>query len=117
MLCLGLLRSSDAWVGLVFGAFLALLTAAGAARVVVIDDWTTDAVGRRGIPSGWKGEAFGRRAAYDFTIEQYAGRRVLHLESRNEHSTIAKDNHGEGEPEGNPNPGMDLEGHDSAEGR
>jgi Protein of unknown function (DUF3047) len=86
-----LLKSSDAWVGLMSGAFLALLTAAGAARVVVIEDWTTDAVSRRGIPSGWTGEAFARRATYDFTIEQFAGRGVLHLESRNEHSTIARD--------------------------
>ena len=72
-------------------SFLALLTAAGTGRVVVIEDWTTDAVNRRGIPSGWTGEAFGRPAAYDFTIEQDTGRRVLHLESRNEHSTIARD--------------------------
>jgi len=91
MFCIGLLKSGDAWVGLVFGAFLALLTAAGVTREVVIEDWTTDGVGRRGIPSGWTGEAFGRRVAYDFTIEQYVGQRVLHLESRNEHSTIARD--------------------------
>jgi hypothetical protein len=44
-----------------------------------------------GIPSGWVGESFGRRAAYEFTIEQNAARRVLHLESRDEHSTIARD--------------------------
>ncbi len=37
MFCLGLLKSSDARVGLISGAFLALLTAAGAGRVVVID--------------------------------------------------------------------------------
>jgi len=88
---LGLLKSSNVWVGLMAAAFLALLTAADSGRVVVIEDWSTDAVNRRGIPSGWTGEAFGRPAAYDFTIEQDTGRRVLHLESRNEHSTIAKD--------------------------
>lgn len=71
-------------MGLVSGAFLAVLTPAGAARVVVIEDWTTDAVGRRGIPSGWAGKTFGRQATYDFTIEQYVGQRVLHLKSRNE---------------------------------
>ena len=91
MFCLGLLKSSNAWVGLMSAAFLALLTAAGTGRVVVIEDWTTDAINRRGIPSGWMGEAFGRPAAYDFTIEQDTGRRLLHLESRNEHSTIARD--------------------------
>ena len=74
-----------------FAAFLVLLTAAGAARVVVIEDWMTDTVGRRGIPSGWTGESFGRRAEYDFTVEQSADTRVLHLESRNDHSTIARD--------------------------
>jgi Protein of unknown function (DUF3047) len=84
------LKSTNAWMGLIF-AFLALATAAGADRVVVIEDWTRDAVSRRGIPSGWVGEAFGRRADYDFTIEQHLGGRVLHLGSRNDHSTIAKD--------------------------
>ena len=88
---LRLLKSSRVWVVVMLGAFLALLTAAGAGRVVVIEDWTTDAVSRRGIPSGWTGESFGRRAAYDFVIEQSAGRRVLHLERDNEHSTIAKE--------------------------
>ena len=91
MFWLDFLKSRDAWAGMMFVTFLVLLTAAGPGRVVVIEDWTTDVVNRRGIPSGWTGEAFGRRAAYDFTIEQHTGRRVLHLESRDEHSTIAKD--------------------------
>src|SRR5258707_6397196 len=91
MFCFVLLKSRNAWVGLMSAVFLALLTAAGADRVVVIEDWLTHAVSRRGIPSGWKGEAFGQRAEYDFTIEQGAGRRVIHLESRDEDSTISKD--------------------------
>ena len=91
MFSLGLLKSNKTWVGLMSAAFLALLTAAGASGVVVIEDWMTDEVSRRGIPSGWRGEAFGRQADYDFTMEQHVGRRVLHLESRNEHSTIARD--------------------------
>ncbi len=72
-------------------AFLTLLTAAGTGRVVVIEDWMTDTVSRRGIPSGWTGEAFGRQADYDFTVEQRADGRVLRLQSRNDHSTIARD--------------------------
>lgn len=76
------------WVS---GVMLLLLATAGAGRVVVIEDWTSDAVGRRGIPSGWSGEAFGRRAEYDFVIEGHTGQRILHLKSRNEHSSIAKD--------------------------
>jgi hypothetical protein len=95
MFRLVLLKFRYMWVVVIAGAFLAFLTAAGAGRVVVIEDWTMDAVSRRGIPSGWTGEAFGRRATYDFAIEQDAGRRALHLESHNEHSTIAKEITGE----------------------
>jgi hypothetical protein len=87
----GLLKSINTWIALICGVFIAFLTAASPGRVIVIEDWTTDAVNRRGIPSGWTGEAFGLVAAYDFVIEQDAGKRVLHLESHNEHSTIAKD--------------------------
>ena len=77
----GDLLIASKWVGLLSVVFL--LTAAGADRVVVIEDWLTHAVSQKGIPSGWKGEAFGQRADYDFTIEQGAGRRVIHLrESR-----------------------------------
>ena len=86
-----MLKWRHAGAGLLCVSFLTLLTAASAGRVVVIEDWTTDAVSRKGIPSNWTGEAFGRRADYDFTIEQRADGRVLHLESRNDHSTIARD--------------------------
>jgi len=87
----GSLKSSNALVALMSAAFLALLTGAGAGRVVVIEDWMTDTASRRGIPSGWTGEAFGRQADYDFTVEQRADGRVLRLQSRNDHSTIARD--------------------------
>jgi hypothetical protein len=85
----GDLLIASKWAVLLSAVFL--LTAAGADRVVVIEDWLTHAVSQKGIPSGWKGEAFGQRADYDFTIEQGGGRRVIHLESRDEHSTIARD--------------------------
>jgi len=87
----GLLKSINTWIAFMCGVSIALLTAASTDRVIVIEDWTTDAVSRRGIPSGWMGEALGLVAAYDFVIEQDAGKRVLHLKSHNEHSTIAKD--------------------------
>jgi len=85
------LKSIGAWVGLISACFLAPFAAANAGRAIVIEDWTADAVSRRGIPTGWVGENFGRRADYRLTIEQAFGGRVLHLESRNEHSTIARD--------------------------
>jgi hypothetical protein len=78
-------------VGLISTLFLVLLTAAGAGRMVVIEDWKSHGMGPKGIPSGWKGESFGRRAEYDFTVEQRDGKRALHLKSRDEHSTIARD--------------------------
>src|SRR5215470_10267013 len=87
----GLLKSIKIWIALICGVSIALLTAASPDRVIVIEDWTTNAVSRKGIPSGWTGEAFGLVAAYDFVIEQEAGKRVLHLESHNEHSTVVKD--------------------------
>ncbi len=70
---------------------LALVTAASAAQVVVVEDWMANRLSHRGVPSGWTGEGFGRRADYDFTIEQAGESRVLHIKSTNEHSTIVKD--------------------------
>src|SRR5256885_2289229 len=43
MFCFGLVKSRNAWVGLMSAVFLAFLTAAGPDRVVVIEDWRTDA--------------------------------------------------------------------------
>jgi hypothetical protein len=90
----GFLRSKNAWVGLMLAALLGLVAAASPERVVVIEDWMTNRVSQRGIPSGWTGEGFGQRADYDFTIEQASEARVLHLKSQNEHSTIVRDING-----------------------
>jgi hypothetical protein len=83
---------SGNWLGLLPAALLlVLVTAASAGPAVIVEDWTANRVSQRGIPSGWTGEGFGRRADYDFTIEQAGEARVLHLKSQNEHSTIVKD--------------------------
>ncbi len=79
------------WLLLFFAACTALLAVGSAGGVVVVEDWTTNATSFKGIPSGWTGESFGRRADYDFAIEQDGGKRVLHLESRDEHSMISKE--------------------------
>jgi hypothetical protein len=78
-------------MGLVTVALLVLVTVGSAGRAVVIEDWTANRVSQQGIPSGWTGAGFGRRADYDFTIEQAGEARVLHLKSQNEHSTIVRD--------------------------
>lgn len=87
-----LVKSSTACLPFALVALVASYAmAAGAERVMVIEDWTKNAVGRRGIPLGWTGETFGRQAKYELTIEQNAGVRVLHLVSRDEHSIIGKE--------------------------
>jgi len=86
-----LLKSRNAFIGLVAVALLGRAMAASADRAVVIEDWTANRVSQRAIPSGWTGEGFGQRADYDFTIEQAGEARVLHLKSNAEHSTIVRD--------------------------
>ena len=86
-----MLKSRNAFIGLVAVALLGLAMVASADRAVVIEDWMANRVTQRGIPSGWTGEGFGQRADYDFTIEQAGEARVLHVRSNNEHSTIVKD--------------------------
>ena len=70
---------------------LTLLTFASADTVSLIEDWTTQPLGSMGVPAGWTGESFGRRAFYDLAIGADGDRRVLHLRSLDEHSTISKD--------------------------
>ena len=73
---------------------LSLATAAGAADQVLIEDWSTQAVGSKGIPAGWKGQNWGS-PKYDFSIDASDGKRVLHLRSANEGSTISKEVRGQ----------------------
>jgi hypothetical protein len=75
--------------GLALAALLAVPTAWAAARVVV-EDWSQHPVGTRGIPPSWKGHDWGI-PAYDFTIVENDGHKVLRLQSRDEGSTIIKD--------------------------
>src|SRR5712691_11618227 len=64
------------------------------AEVNIVEDWAQHAVGATGVPSGWRTyETFGGRPAYDFSVTEDEGRRALHLKSRDEHSTIAKEIH------------------------
>jgi len=70
------------------------LTSLAFALSVGIEDWTSQPLGAHGIPAGWTAYATpGGRAAYDFTIVEDGGRRVLGLKSHDDHSTIAKEVH------------------------
>ena len=66
------------------------LSAAVAAASFVVEDWSKHPVGRRGIPPGWEGQKWGR-PAYDFSVVEDGGRKVLHLRSKDDGSTISKD--------------------------
>jgi hypothetical protein len=69
---------------------LALTSLAAAAGDVVVEDWSKTTVGAKGIPPDWKGQQWGS-PAYDMTVAEDDGLRVLHLRSRNEGSTVSKD--------------------------
>ncbi|MBM4442473.1 MAG: DUF3047 domain-containing protein [Candidatus Rokubacteria bacterium] len=73
---------------------LALLAALAVTTVawadVVVEDWSKIAAGTKGIPPGWKGQQWGS-PAYDMTVVDDGGRKVLHLRSKDEGSTISKE--------------------------
>ena len=69
---------------------LLMAAVAWAADQVVIEDWTKHPVGTKGIPPGWEGQKWGS-PAYDMTVVENDGQRVLHLVSKNEGSTISRD--------------------------
>ncbi len=71
-------------------ALVLLGSLAWAADDVLVEDWSKLAVGGKGIPDAWKGQNWGS-PAYDMTIVEDAGKKVLHMKSRNEGSTISKD--------------------------
>jgi len=76
-----------------FGVVLvvvALAVAAVAAAQMVVEDWSKVSVGTKGIPPDWKGQNWGS-PAYDMTVVEDGSKKVLHLKSKNEGSTISKE--------------------------
>jgi hypothetical protein len=63
---------------------------AWAADDFLVEDWSKLPVGGKGIPTAWKGQNWGS-PAYDMTIVEDGGKKVLRMKSRNEGSTISKD--------------------------
>jgi len=62
-----------------------------AAPGIIVEDWSQDAAGATGVPTGWSVYAtVGGRPRYDFAIVLDEGRKALHMASRDDHSTIAK---------------------------
>jgi len=71
-------------------AILALAALAWAADVVLIEDWSSYAVGTKGIPPGWQKQRWGS-PSYDFTVIENDGQKALHLKSAGDSSTISKE--------------------------
>jgi len=69
---------------------LAVATAAWAQSQVVVEDWSTQTVGSKGLPEGWKAQNWGS-PKYDFTIVSEEGRKALHMKSAGDGSTASRD--------------------------
>jgi hypothetical protein len=70
---------------------LGVLGTAWAASEVVVEDWKDHALGSRGIPKGWKAMGWGKPNYDLFTIAGEGSTRSLHLLSRADSTTIAKE--------------------------
>jgi len=57
---------------------------------IVVEDWSKQPVGKRGIPDGWQGQNWGS-PKYDFTVVSGSAVHALHLRSDNDSSTISKE--------------------------
>ena len=86
-----------AMIGLVTGMTLLAMTlvageplAAADPATLPVEDWSKQPEGKTGIPDGWKGQSWGS-PKYEFRIVTQAGRKVLHLKSNNDSSTISKE--------------------------
>jgi hypothetical protein len=75
---------------LTVAALLLFATLASAADQVVVEDWSKAPAGHKGIPPEWKGQQWGS-PAYDFIVAEDGNKKVLHLRSKDEGSTISKE--------------------------
>ncbi len=55
-----------------------------------VENWAGQPEGKTGIPDGWKGQNWGS-PKYDFRIVTDGGRKVIHLKSAGDSSTISKE--------------------------
>ncbi|HEX2439560.1 MAG TPA: DUF3047 domain-containing protein [Methylomirabilota bacterium] len=69
---------------------LGVVATAAAQTQTVIEDWSSHAVGSKGIPAGWTKQSWGS-PQYNFVIAANGTQKVLHMQSANEGSTISRD--------------------------
>ncbi len=81
----------SAAIALVVGTLLGVSPAPAAdPATYLVEDWSKQSEGKTGIPDGWTGQNWGS-PKYDFRIVTQSGRKVLHLKSQDESSTISKE--------------------------
>ena len=78
-------------VALAAASALAAAVVAAQPSSLVIEDWSGAPLQHHGVPPGWQGESWGRRAMFDLTIVDDGGRRALLMKSRDDRATIRKD--------------------------
>lgn len=67
-----------------------LLAATALAAEVLVEDWSSQPAGTKGIPPPWQKQRWGS-PAYDFAVVEDGGRKVLHLKSASDSSNISKE--------------------------
>jgi hypothetical protein len=70
---------------------LTALSAHAASPLMRVEDWSGAAVGTREIPPGWEKTQSWGNPNFDFTVVQEGPKKVLHLLSRGDSSTITKE--------------------------
>jgi len=76
---------------LLLGALVLVASLTGAqSGSIVVEDWSKQPSGKRGIPSGWQGQNWGS-PKYDFTATSDESTPAIHLKSENDSSTISRE--------------------------
>ncbi len=77
-------------VAALFAGALAVGASGAETGRIVVEDWSKQPVGKRGIPDGWQGQNWGS-PKYDFTVVSESAVHALQLRSDNDSSTISKE--------------------------
>jgi hypothetical protein len=76
---------------LLVGALVLIASLTGAQTgSIVVEDWSKQPSGKRGIPNGWQGQNWGS-PKYDFTVVIDDSAPAIHLKSDNDSSTISRE--------------------------
>ncbi len=69
-------------------SFLMFVALSAQPAEILVEDWSKQRVGAKGIPEGWQGQNWGS-PAYDMTVVEESPTKGLYLKSRGDSSTIS----------------------------